>query len=61
MKEKKNLKFIVRTEQALTNETMELLKKIIEEFKNGNSEILVFPEALSVIIFNENNEYITMI
>nr|WP_295678802.1 hypothetical protein [uncultured Lachnoclostridium sp.] len=61
MKEKKNLKFIVRTERPITDEAIEKIRLGIEKFKIGESEIIVFPQAISIVVFDENNEYVTML
>nr|DAE05620.1 MAG TPA: hypothetical protein [Siphoviridae sp. cthL03] len=61
VKEKKNLKFIVRTERPITDEAIEKIRLGIEKFKIGESEIIVFPQAISIVVFDENNEYVTML
>lgn len=57
----KDLKFVIKSKNLLTEKSLEQVQNGIEKFKNGESEIIIFPEAISIAIFNENNELITLI
>lgn len=55
------VKFIIKSERKLTKEQIDTTIEAMEKFKSGKSDIIVVPDCVSVLVMNENNEYITVL
>lgn len=58
---KKNLKYLIRSDRLLSQQAIDQLKQAIEDFKSGKSDFLILNSMVSVVVLDENNEYVTML